>query len=154
MFRRPVLAIVLALAISAEPARACSCLEPRTLAQEVLASTAVFTCRVLDISPIDDEYPAGFQVAVTVEVFDVWKGDPARSLIVTATSSAACGYNFFVGGEYLVFATGGIGPGRLGVFSCSRTAARNGNPDVAALGPPLSTPVVATTWGAVRAMYR
>ncbi|RBW68044.1 hypothetical protein [Bacillus taeanensis] len=95
---------------------ACSCIEPGTPSEELNNSKAVFTGKVLEIT--EDE--TNYEKEVVFEVLSTYKGvtEPQVTLY-TGMNSAACGFNFTVGEEYLVYATG---DGRLQTTLCSRTA--------------------------------
>ena len=118
-----------ALAFAGE-ALACSCLPPGTPQEEMAKpwSASVFRGRVLQVEPrggLIERHHVSFAVST------VWQGprDPLR-LVSTATDSAACGYSFRVGEEYLVYEHEG------GVMLCSRTRpASDAASDLALLGP-------------------
>lgn len=62
-------------------------------------------------------------VIVKFKVEKSWKGQKTDRIVVrTATSSAACGFNFESGRKYLVYATPASGGG-LRTTNCSRTSA-------------------------------
>jgi hypothetical protein len=125
MKRRPGLYGAIALAIGAlcgpAAALACSCLEPPPPRQALEQSTSVFTGRVTEIRPVQGR--GGLAVhRVTLEVTSSWKGVRRRkAVVVTADNSAACGYPFEKGAEYLVYAKKFPGHG-LSTNLCTRTA--------------------------------
>ncbi len=112
---------------AAEPARACSCMQPpdpATAAQEV---AAVFEGRVTAIEP------SGGIRLVTIRVTQKWKGVDSEEVTVrTAANSAACGYNFELDQVYMVYADREDG---LSTTLCHRTRlADQAEDDRAALG--------------------
>jgi hypothetical protein len=108
---------------------ACSCIMPGTPQQELERSDAVFGGTVATIERVDQ-----MTVHVTFDVDQVWKGPAEPSLIVTtAGDSAACGFEFQPGAEYIVYAT--TQDGSLATGLCSRTQSTTGaGEDLAALG--------------------
>ena len=79
----------------------CSCLEPSPPeeayeeADVVLSGTV--TSKVLDAS--------GYYFEVSLQTIDVWKGDVLGEIIVlTEANSAACGYEFQINNDYLIYA--------------------------------------------------
>ena len=95
---------------------ACSC-APRdqTANEDFQKATAVFTGRVLSVQRKDNF------VTVKIAVQKYWKGKVSNEIkITTAKDSAACGFNFEVGKDYLVYAT--ETNGKLSTNICSRTA--------------------------------
>lgn len=128
-----VLGIALLLALLPARVWACSCAPPADPTTELTNATAVFVGRVYSV-----EGAAG-TLWVHLEVSQVWKG-PFQSLITvhTPTDSAACGYPFEQGQEYLVYAHGDLNA--LEVNACSRTRLRvEAAEDINLLGP--GTPV-------------
>ncbi|GAA0375757.1 hypothetical protein [Bacillus horti] len=101
---------------------ACSCAEPRPVEEALEERTAVFSGKVKDIyiankgltlSSVDP-------VMVTLDVYEVWKGDVPQTVIIeTVRFTASCGYDFSVGEEYIVFAYGE--PDALKTGLCERT---------------------------------
>ncbi len=147
-------ALALALALGPRPAAACSCTNTLSLQEEFDISSVVFSGRVTSITTD----PFGTLV-VTFAPLQRWRGPlDAAPWVVTGLDSAACGFPFVVGEEYLVFARGGF----YGVASdadfaglCSRTSPLAGNPYVAQLPPPLlPTPASAGSWGALKLVHR
>ncbi|WP_026370882.1 hypothetical protein [Kallotenue papyrolyticum] len=124
---------------------ACSCVAPGTPQQELAQADAVFGGTVTAIE-------AGGRTAfaearrVHFAVARVWKGAlTEQATVLTAASSASCGYEFQPGGEYLVYAR--LAEGQLQVSLCSRTQpTANAGADLAALGagqPPVPAPAAA-----------
>jgi len=105
----------------ADRAAACRCERPpRPPAEELERMAAVFHGRVASVEEVRP-----VQIDVTLDVAEIWKGPIERTITVTtATSSAACGYAFTPGSEYLVYASGsedGNGEPELHVHLCTRT---------------------------------
>lgn len=97
---------------------ACSC-APReaTANDDFQKAAAVFTGRVLDVQRKESSNT----VTVKLAVQKYWKGKISKEVkIMTAKDSAACGFNFEVGKDYLVYAT--ETEGKLSTNICSRTA--------------------------------
>lgn len=113
--------------INAVPnAAACSCIMPESPQQTLQKSAAVFTGRVTGMTGEVDG-PLGFggssadPVIVSFDVSRAWKGiTENRVEIITAQSSASCGYRFEKGKEYLVYAY--ESEGKLSTGLCSRNA--------------------------------
>ena len=105
--------------ISTGAAWACRCIAPPPPPLEALAEADhVFHGTVATIA-VEDE---GFEHFVEFEVHEVWKGTARPGLIVrTASSSAACGVNFIVGEDYVVYAFDSNPGDDLNTNSCTRT---------------------------------
>ena len=101
---------------------ACSCPEIADPLTSLEQSTAVFAGRVLNIS-LDDVPATSADIRMKKIDFSVsraWKGiERIKIRFETASSHVACGYDFSVGNEYLVYASGE--KGNLQVSVCSRT---------------------------------
>ena len=86
----------------------CSCLEPPPPQEAYEDSDIVFSGELSNII-LDD---SGYYYEVTFQIIDIWKGDDFEEIIIlTETSSDACGYDFQINQEYLVYAyyyNGGI----------------------------------------------
>jgi hypothetical protein len=151
--RVALVAAALALSLAAR-LQACSCLGPRPLDEERGSASAVFTGRVTGIKPAGD----GLNVIVTMTPLLRWKGGlDATVVLATGANDGLCGCHFEIGGEYLVFAWPTTTQGQEMLFThlCSRTAIAAGNPDIQSLGAPLTpTPARATSWGAVKRVWR
>ena len=95
-------------------------------------SAAVFEGTVTEIRKPQGEGEGNHEVVL--QVGRRFKGAEDDTVTVTtASSSAACGYNFEQGGTYLVYA--GEAEGQLSVSLCSRTArSEDAAADFAALG--------------------
>jgi hypothetical protein len=114
------------VALLPDCASACSCPVPPRAERELDRSSAVFSGEVIDI----EKGPRNS--SVTFRVSKVWKGKHQETQTVsTASSSGACGYWFFEGREYLVYAWGK----RMGVSGCGRTTLLSkASADLEALG--------------------
>ncbi len=117
-------------------ARACTCALPLsnlTHKQQVKKakneSSAVFVGKVMKVVRNPDE----FGVSVKFQVDKIWKGKLSRDVtIFTGRGGGDCGYQFEVGGTYLVYATGVRE--RLSTSICLRTASWSVDGDVKHLG--------------------
>lgn len=102
---------------------ACSCIPPGTVDEELEKSTAVFRGTVLnkEIQNKDSSLnSSAAPVAVLFDVKETWKGvDQSKVVIYTNLSSASCGFEFELNGEYIVYAY--EKDGKLHVSLCSRT---------------------------------
>lgn len=140
-----VLPLLLSAALSAAPcppaSPRCSCIPPAAPREALGQADAVFAGRVVSVTERREEdpgHPGGPHLEVRIVPQRRWKGAPTDTVVVrTADNSAACGYPFEAGGEYLVYAAG---EDALRVVSCSRTRllAQAGE-DLAALGAPAVT---------------
>ena len=102
--------------VNIKPAYGCSCLRPGPPLTELDRATAVFAGEVSAINRTTRGFEVSFSVA------EVWKGDLPRTLVITTgPHSAACGYAFNIGQDYLVYAYG-RDTTSLGAGLCSRTA--------------------------------
>ena len=89
------------ISIDSQPAYACSCVGPESGKAERARATAVFTGEVTSITDGDMGYIVEFDVT------ENWKAAETDTIqINTAGNSAACGYAFEVGRQYLVYAHG------------------------------------------------
>jgi hypothetical protein len=149
---RVALAAILALAL-ASPAFACSCGSRPSVEDARAASAAVFTgIPVSIVGPVPGD--TGGDRRVTFRVTAIWKGDVTATYSVVTGDGPMCGVNFNLGEEWLVYAFPHFNAPEVFTHICSRTARSAGNPDIAALGPPLTTPGLAGSWGWVKAQYR
>jgi len=79
----------------------CSCMEPPPPEEAYEEADAVFSGQVTNI--VVDE--SGYYHEVTFQIIDVWKGEDSEEItVLTETYSDACGYNFQINNEYLVYA--------------------------------------------------
>lgn len=137
------LCIIISLTLFTLPAisYACSCEVPPSVEEEVQRKTAVFSGKVINITEQSKQSKGGIQstadpMAVLFEVTSTWKGvNETQVLIYTATSSASCGFNFRLGGKYLIYAYGENEKGELITGICDRTALiSEATEDLAVLG--------------------
>ncbi len=106
--------ISLGLVISPASTYACSCVPPGTPAEELAGSSLVFRGAVTSIGTPDDD---GW-LSIDFDVETVWKGPQSETITLTTHSdSAACGYPFEAGVDYVVYSWDGVDVGR-----CGRTA--------------------------------
>jgi hypothetical protein len=145
--RRPLLLALAALALAAAAPRAlaCSCAPPGEPRAELAAADAVFAGRVVSVEP--QEAAAFPRLAVRFALKAVWKGLPEgdEATLTTAADSAACGYHFEEGEEYLVYAYRSD-DGDLTTSLCSRNARLDqAAADLAAFGEPARSPAAAAT---------
>ena len=79
----------------------CSCMEPPPPEEAYEEADVVLLGKVINID-LDD---SGYYFEVSIQTIDVWKGDVLDEVIIlTETSSDACGYNFQINNEYLIYA--------------------------------------------------
>ena len=79
----------------------CSCLEPLSPEEAYEDADVVFSGKVTDMV-LDG---TGYYYEVTFQTIDVWKGEDSKEItVLTETYSDACGYNFQINNEYLVYA--------------------------------------------------
>lgn len=147
---------IVALAFAPGAARACTCVGPMSFEQAWSESEAIFVGVVTSIDLIGED-PHWPQLRVHFAVSASWRGVTGpTALIATANGGAACGYDFEIGREYLVYADAwpSVEPGTFATHLCHRTHPTYENdPDIVALGDP-PVPSVPATWGAVKATYR
>lgn len=123
------------------PPDRCSCLPPPPPREALAQADAVFAGRVVSViehSEEDPGHPGGPHLEVRIVPSARWKAAASDTVTVrTADNSAACGFPFQEGEEYLVYASG---DDALRVITCSRTAPlAQAADDVAALGRPGGT---------------
>lgn len=90
---------------------ACKCGFP-TVEEDYLSSDVVFSGKVLRIDSVEDERRIKWDeqnylqtVEVELELNETWKGtDETKVTVLTALHEPSCGYDFFVGERYVVFA--------------------------------------------------
>jgi hypothetical protein len=133
-----VLLSLLALAARPEPAAACSCAMPRSPTEALERASAVFRGRV---TAIESPAPLGITHSARLAVDTAWRGTVTPEMTVTTVlNTAACGYPFAVGQDYLVYAHAGTDA--LVVTLCSGTRPTGeAQADLNALGP--GDPVIA-----------
>jgi hypothetical protein len=136
--------LVIVMALSHTPsAFACPCPENPDPLTSLKQSTAVFSGRVLNIGEDGGLSPVtGTRMRkVYFRVNKAWKGiERIKISVNTEKNSAACGYAFSTGNEYLVYAYGE--KGNLQVSLCSRTQKLIdvSSGELAALGKPTFLP--------------
>lgn len=118
--------------------QACSCLAPPPPLEALKGADAVFVGRVNALHLTGTSFEE--KVNALFEVDQVWKGSLSdRVVIETAQSSAACGFHFSEGEQYLVYAF--ETEGALETNICSRTTLlENAQGDLSALGEPDQPP--------------
>ncbi len=136
------LLISAALSAPCPPASArCSCIPPVPPRQALGQADAVFAGRVVSVTERAEEdpgHPGGPHLEVRIVPVRRWKGAlPDTVTVRTANNSAACGFAFERGAEYLVYAAG---EDALRASLCSRTRLlADAGEDLAALGAPATT---------------
>lgn len=100
---------------------ACSCLMPGTPSEEFGKYDYIFSGKVASIGyPIDAVGEEAYSLDIVFNVSIVWQGLLGSEVhIRTAKDSAACGYPFNEGEEYLVYASGNESKKSANI--CSRT---------------------------------
>ena len=141
----------LALCLSAElagapSADACSCISSGPACQAFWKTDVVFDGTVVNIDPttrdetFSDRTFWVSEFVVTLQVRQSWKGIEGETVQVTTSGSgASCGFDFKMGGRYLVFASRGEGS-RPRVSLCSATRAYDGTGETAAFFGSLAAP--------------
>jgi hypothetical protein len=145
-------ALAVALGLGPGPARACTCSTPPPFADEFAAASHVFTARTLGSRTAAPEFPDFHYESLLV--YAVWKGPvtPVMEVLV-ADSDGLCGFHFVPGRDVLVFAFPGLGDPPF-THICSRTGSPAAeDPIWSELGPPLTTPAGAPSWGRLKAVY-
>ncbi|HEY9801759.1 MAG TPA: hypothetical protein V6D25_15485 [Leptolyngbyaceae cyanobacterium] len=95
-----VLAVTLLITIVAttnKPAYACRCASFPSPQEALNNATAVFAGRVISVNTSG---------SATFSVSQIWKGEVLQNLVVTTPSGTSCGFNFQLGQDYLVYASG------------------------------------------------
>jgi Tissue inhibitor of metalloproteinase len=125
-----VCSLLLLSLLAAEPAFACSCIEPPPPQEAAQQAAAVFSGTVVSVTQV------GNQQEVRIRVESVWKGAKCGEItIYTPLDEAACGFNFQTGLNYLVYAE--RQQGKLTTNLCTRTKPTAlAAEDLAALGEP------------------
>ena len=99
------------------PTFSCSCHET-TLEENFKLSEAVFVGKVVNIKPLEGS--KCMDVIVEFEVSRVYKGNIKEKVeVVTAYQPSACGFDFNVCNEYLVFSY--LKEGNLRTSTCTHT---------------------------------
>lgn len=156
--KRALLVIALLTLAPTAVALACSCMRS-TPAEALERSTAVFEGRVLEVTPFEERRDVTLEggcldeacreslsettesvevtgFAVRLSVTRRWKGVDTEEVVVrTARDSAACGFAFEVGQDYVVYASAEDEAGTLATGLCDRTArVADASEDLVALG--------------------
>jgi hypothetical protein len=156
--KRALLVVALLALAPASIALACSCMRS-TPAEALERSTAVFEGRVLEVTSFEERRDVTLEggclddacresLSETTESVEVtgfavrfsvtrrWKGVDTEEVVVrTARDSAACGFAFEVGQDYLVYASAEDEAGTLSTGLCDRTArVADASEDLEALG--------------------
>lgn len=142
------IAAVALLVLTAPTAHACSCIETKPPLDELARVDAVFAGQVTSIeeSPprADGTISSADPTTVTLTVDEIWKGPVVETIAVTTEREEdSCGYDFVVGGRYLVYAIDlenfdhGLYVDQSGLYTnlCSRTRLLDAaDEDLATLG--------------------
>ena len=139
-----IVVLLIATVLSNTPsALACPCPELPGPLTSLERSTAVFSGEVIYVDEEGDALPltgAGTR-RVDFRVDRAWKGiERIRIGVHTESSSAACGYAFTSGKEYLVYAYGDRGDLLVSACSRTRTLVDVSAEELAALGEPTFLP--------------
>lgn len=112
----------------------------------------VFTARSLGSRTAAPDLPDHHYEALAVHA--VWKGSVTPTMeVLVADNPALCGGYLTPGTDYLVFASAAQ-DGSLFTHSCTRTGTYGpADPIWQQLGPPVSTPAGAASWGGIKAAY-
>lgn len=137
MMKKILLFAASLLVLNANAANACSCV-PTTPQQSLKNSNAVFAGKVINIAHESSKNPevsaSWGEFKIRFEVSKVWKGKiEKQQVVLTSDSSAACGYSFEKGKEYLVYASDQESTIRTGLCSGTKPLA-NAQTDLAVLG--------------------
>ncbi|WP_010095530.1 hypothetical protein [Ornithinibacillus scapharcae] len=109
-----IVLILTTVLLSPIPTAACSCAELGPAQMEMERSTAMFKGEVLDIKD------ANHTRKVLIKVEEAWKGvEESQVIVVTGLGGGDCGFEFQVGREYLVYASG---EQSLSTNMCDRTS--------------------------------
>ena len=108
---------------ASDAARSCTCIPPQPPPQAFAEVDAVFTGKVTAFEELESSQFPDFRLRLAhVEVIKIWKGNHSSAdSVFTALHSAACGYDFLVGEEYLIYAYEDQ-DGTLHTTICTRTA--------------------------------
>ncbi len=108
---------ILALTLSTQTSFACSCMRPAAPEEEMNKSASVFTGKVKIVDTINGKNEVIFTVKDTIK----WEVTDFKT-IKTASNSAACGFNFVDGEDYIVYTNKYKEDANETVSLCSRTA--------------------------------
>lgn len=128
--------IVMVLA-AASDSYACSCMAPspdtpmkKIVKDAKFDAGAVFFGKVVTVKTVDGSADMNAPLYVTMEVTRSWKGITTKQVeITTRSSSAACGVNFQVGQEFIVYAYKDSETNTMSASLCSRTQMTAGKSD-------------------------
>jgi hypothetical protein len=134
-------------AFDVSSAHACSCESRGPACQAFWKTAAVFDGTVVSIEPArPDDFTGERTIRITENVVRLavrqsWKGiDTPAVDVVTNGGGGSCGFDFKLGGRYLVFADRGTLDGRLRVSICNLTREFDGTGDAAAFLASLTFP--------------
>jgi hypothetical protein len=118
-----LIVVLLALGIGAVPVWACDGEIPGTPQHGFTSSDAVFTGRLTSINGLTPSIIDRIRIWVgltqpssplpsynrfTFTVIESWKGVTTRTIDIDTFSLGMCGFDFVIGREYLVYASGGV----------------------------------------------
>lgn len=113
---------------------ACSCMMPENPTAELEKADSVFQWTVTNISTQNPDAEFGKQNLVEFDIAGYWKWNINNSTVTTQDSSAACGYNFEEGKDYIVYSWFDSDNDQHYVNLCSRTTTlENASDDIAEL---------------------
>jgi hypothetical protein len=116
--------VILTIQVAARGAFACSCPTPGPPCQAAWNADAVFSGTAMSIQEIDNDSlgPPYKSRLVTFSVQRGYVNGPSGTIdIVTGMGGGDCGYQFKIGGQYLVYASKSFTSDRLTAGICSRT---------------------------------
>lgn len=152
--KRLFIATILIAGITLAPraAGACSCTGEVTFEQAFAGAKQIFLGTLVDVRTAEPEYP--MMVWVRLAVIRSWKGSPGDTAsVLTGENDGVCGYHFWPEEQHLVYAQPWYPGDEVFTHSCSRSHQTwPGDPDIDALDE--VTPVRASTWGALKLLYR
>ena len=136
------------------PAHACSCDTP-PFELAISISDAVFSGKALEVELVENtEYPEFPHKIFTFAMYSCWKGTFQQTIrIMTDYNETACGYEFELGREYLVYSTFDQNPVEgLWTGICGRTGRLEfAEGDLDLLGLAKTVPTIPVTWGFLKA---
>jgi hypothetical protein len=142
----------ISLLATAGSALACTCAY-QTAEQQLQASDRVFSGIVLAVETVEGTY--GEIRRAVVQVWEIWKGESERRVVVDTTPTATCTLILELGQNYLIYADRSEEEGVYWTHECKRTRLRDhADADVVKLGDPLFiVSSGAQSWGAVKARF-
>jgi hypothetical protein len=105
--------VILTLAVVAQPALACRCLEPASTADAYRSAPVVIRATVLSVDGVGDS-PGGARARLHVE--EAWKSDVPVEMDVS--TSTTCAFDFHEGSEYLLYIYPGPAAGEFSTRIC------------------------------------